>query len=160
METYHVGIIATGVFALWVVYAVSSWRRKRSEQEQYLPKPQPLSQSDQFIPAYYVATVFETQPLKRVLAHGLTYRGAASVSISSRGIGILRVGEDGFQIPTENVVSVDLTASALDKAVERDGITLINWRLGDQVLQTQLRFQTQEHRRLAIDSLMELVAGK
>lgn len=160
METYQVGLIAAALFGLWVLYAVTSWRTKRRDQEEYLPKPKTFLTSKESIPAYYVATVFEAQPQKRVLAHGLTYRGLAEISISSAGIGISRVGEEGFQIPADDVVSIGVAGAALDKAVERDGITLISWRLGDQVLQTQLRFQAQKHRRTALSSLNELVAGR
>lgn len=162
METYQVGIIATVVFSVWLFYAVYSWRRNRSRQEKFLPKPEIFSSpnADSWIPAFYVATVFESEPLKRVLAHGLTYRGFAKVIFDSKGIGISRVGEIPLLIPMENIISVDSSSSALDKAVERDGITLINWKLGETNLQTQLRFQNLENRQTALDYLSKMGIGK
>lgn len=160
METYHVGLIATALFFIWVAYAVTSWRSKRKEQEKYLPKPKPSMTSESAIPVLYIATVFQDEPQKRVLAHGLTYRGAATLSPSSAGVGINRVGEEGFQIPVEDIISVSSASAALDKAVENDGITMISWKLGDHVLQTQLRFQTQQHRKLALELLNGMVAGR
>jgi hypothetical protein len=92
----------------------------------------------------YVSTVFATNPLRRVLAHGMGPRGRASVSVGQQGISVCRQGERGFLIPRESLVGVEKSTATIDRAVEPGGLTSIAWVHDSNQLVTNIRFQSRQ----------------
>lgn len=160
METYQVGLAAIVMFLVLLVVALFSWKSKRDAQAALLEKPHFLEFSNTGVNALYVATVFASNPAKRVLAHGLTYRGRASVSVTNLGVGISRIGERSFLIPHADILGYGSSSRGLDKAVEKDGVTVIDWKLGREVLQTQFRFLSADGRQSFLDQVSETVGGR
>jgi hypothetical protein len=157
METYQVGLIALAVFAvLWIV-AARSWRTKIRVQDQKYPQPTVIPFSESGIECFYVATTVANRPLDRVLAHGLAHRGRAYILVSEDKLSISRKGERSFAISGSDILALEKATAVIDKAVERDGLTVLSWRLGEHEVQTHLRFPASSNRTVFIGQIEALM---
>ena len=94
-----------------------------------------------------MGTVFTDSPLQRVVSYGLGMRGRCDLVLAREGIALFRKGETEFLIPRNDLVAVVSESSALGKAVEADGLRLVEWQLGDKVVTTVLRFTSRADQR-------------
>jgi hypothetical protein len=158
MQTYHVGLIALGIFTLLGLFAFWSWVSTIRKQEALIQEPILLEGEASGESAFYVATTFAGRPLDRVVAHGLAHRGKAQVQVSGAGVAIYRTGEKCFLIPSERVLSLNQTSAVIDKAVEKDGLVSIHWNLGSTAVETHLRFVGAQARSNVLSKLKEMVS--
>ena len=159
METYQVGLIALGLFSLFAITALITWRRRMAVQALLLEVPVGIESSFAATNCFYVATTFSERPLERVIAHGLAHRGHSRLAVTGAGVEVSRVGEFGFLIPTADVIEVSLGSAVIDRAVEKEGLVVIKWRLGAVELQTHFRFVSSELRSEALEALKPLVGA-
>ena len=159
METYHVGLIALGFFALFILFAFLSWRRKIKAQEKVVSKPQAIEDSGNGLRCFYVATTFAGRPLDRVIAHGLAHRGHAGLLVTSEGVQVSRTGEVGFLIPSSDLLEVSKGAAVIDRVVEKEGLVVLRWRLGSTELETHFRFVDAQLRSAALAALSSLAGS-
>jgi hypothetical protein len=159
METYQVGLIALGLFSLFAITALITWRRRMAVQALLLEVPVGIESSFAATNCFYVATNFSERPLERVIAHGLAHRGHARLAVTGSGVEVSRVGEFGFLIPAADLIEVSLGSAVIDRAVEKEGLVVIKWRLGAVELQTHFRFVSSELRWEALEALKPLVGA-
>lgn len=142
-------LLLLAIFSGLVILAVNSWRRRRREQAISFSSPaESLGgaladyESAEKAKVQYVATTFGGEPLNRVTAYGLGFRGRATISASRKGVLIERNGERSLAIASAQLVSVDFTQAVIGRAVEKDGLLAINWRQDATDLTTVLRFNS------------------
>ena len=144
--------IGLGLLALMIV----GWRA-RSRRQSDLPPPAsvPVDASDTrgAFGGRYVATSLGGQPLERVTAHGFGFRGLVVVRVDDRGILLDRTGERPIWIPREHVSGIRRATWTIDRVVEPDGLTVIDWRLGDHPVETALRLDDPLGAEAAMTSL-------
>lgn len=150
------------MISLVAVIALIIWqtvRNRRTKQEALIQEPLPASTAGQF-ETFYVATVFEADPLERVWAHGFAMRGKAQLGIDAAGVSVHRIGERSFLIPTNSIQAVGKASATLDKGVERDGLTVIHWSLGDSKVLTNFRFNNPESRKEFETKMSQLIGAQ
>jgi len=129
-------IVPAAVLMLW------GWRRRVRRQQQAIaplaPVPGGLAQGAARH-AKYVATTTGGDRYDRIAAHGLAFRGSATVSAGADGVLVERDGEADIWIAAERIVGIDRATWAIDRVVEGDGLHLVRWRHGDRELDTYLR---------------------
>jgi hypothetical protein len=157
METYQVGLIALALFGLMGFYAFYSWQRKMAKQATLIDAPNVIEYQNSGEKALYVATTFGQRPLDRVLAHGLAHRGKANLVLEPRRVLVNRVGEVSFAIPADSITGVGTNSAVIDRAVEKDGLVTISWKLGNQQVDSHFRFTDQSARKAVLEKLKELV---
>jgi hypothetical protein len=140
MQTYQVGLMGLALIAILTGIAIWSWRRRVSKQEALMPAPREIQTLAEGQKAFYVATTFAGRRLERVTAHGLGHRGRATLKVEADGIHISRTGEFSFMIPRIDLLSQGSNSAVIDRAVEKDGLTTLSWRLGHVELETHFRF--------------------
>lgn len=160
MQTYQVGLIGLAVFAVFVVVAFLSWRAKGTRQEKTLPEPRFVDGLATGMRCLYVTTTFADRPLDRVIAHGLAHRGNAFLENREDGLVIHRTGERSFLIPTIELIDFSRTSAVIDRAVEKDGLVSVRWRLGEAELESHFRFVDPQQRKLIITELSELIGAR
>lgn len=160
MQTYQVGLIGLAVFAVFVLVAFFSWRSKGRNQEKQLPAPNFIDFSAAGASGLYVTTTFADRPLDRVIAHGLAHRGSASLELGQDGLAISRKGEKGFFIPKSDLLAITRSSAVIDRAVEKDGLLSIRWRLGEQELESHFRFVVREQRSQLVSELTNLLGAR
>ena len=159
METYQVGLIGLALFMVLALLAYSSWRRRISKQQMALQKPIEVSGSSAGLKCFYVATTFADRPLDRVVAHGLAHRGEAFLSFIPSGLEVSRTGEVSFLIPKLDLIEVDEVSAVIDRAVEKNGLISIKWKLGSEELESHFRFVDASLRTRSLSELSNLVGA-
>lgn len=103
----------------------------------------------------YVSTVLAGSPLDRVAAHGLGTRARARIEIGHDAAEdrdawvIRRQGSRDLLIPSAAIEELDSAPGMAGKWIGGDGLLVIRWRLGDQLLDTGLRLDHRaDHDRL------------
>jgi hypothetical protein len=91
--------------------------------------------------AVYVSSTVAGAPLERVVARGLGVRSAAVVTVSSTGVLIDREGAPAVWIAADRLDGVRLQRGIAGKVVDKEGLVVLTWRLGDQQLDTGLRMR-------------------
>ena len=157
METYQVGVIALALFAFLAGLAFYSWRRRIAKQASFLEAPEFVDGNEDGFKSFYVATTFVNRPLERVVAHGFAHRGIAYLSLSKDNLVVSRLGEKSFAVPVSAISSVSTNSSVIDRAVEKNGLLTISWRLGGEVVDSHFRFVNAEHREAITRELQTLV---
>jgi hypothetical protein len=149
MSKIITALLLLAIFSGLILLAVNSWRRRRREQALSFNSPAETldgaptgDESAETAKVQYVATTIAGEPLNRVTAYGLGFRGRAIVWASGAGFLIERNGERSLAIASSQLVSVDFTQAVIGRAVEKDGLVAINWRQDATELTTVLRFNS------------------
>lgn len=134
------------LFAATLAAMAWGWKR-RGRSQRHLPPPadRTLSQLGEGldhgpVDAVYVDTVLAEQPLERVVAHGLGQRAKARVTLGDGGSWRLeREGAPDLTISAADLAEVTSGPGMAGKFIGGDGLLILRWRLGDQLLDTGLR---------------------
>ena len=95
--------------------------------------------------------------LDRVVARGLGPVGPAALEVSAVGVLLERAGQVPLFVPRGDLVAVGTGTGIAGEVVERDGMVIVGWRLGDERLDTGFRASTTAEQRAALDALAGLV---
>ena len=139
-------LLLVALFALALAGMAWGWRR-RGRSQQHVPPPTSAALDELGegiahgpVDAVYVDTVLAEQPLERIVAHGLGHRANARVSLGDGGtFRIEREGAAHLTIPGPDVSEITSGPGMAGKFIGGDGLLIIRWRLGDQLLDTGLR---------------------
>lgn len=155
-------VLVVAVPLLWGLMWLG-WRARGRRQERLPPPP---AAPDQVGPellagveAVYVSSTPEGLPLDRVVVHGLGVRSNAVVRVGGSGVLVERQGAPDLWLPAESVRGVRLERGMVGKFVEKEGLVVLTWQLGDVRLDTGLRVRHDADRdRLvrAVSSLVEV----
>ena len=107
----------------------------------------------------YVVTTYTGQPLERIAAHGLGVRSNAEAVVAEAGVLLNRQGARDVFIPREQLLSVSTTSGMVGKFVERDGLVMFTWQLGDLTVDTGFRARSGEDSRAVEAAAAALVAS-
>ena len=139
-------LLVAMVFVIaWRVY--KSVQRRKQEQQLLLPAPLASAGGLELGDVFYASTVFADSPLSRVWAHRLGGRGKAKLFVSDTGVSIERVGEPSLLIPRADLIALTRASATIDKGVERDGLMVLVWKLGDEKVMTNLRVVSAQKRK-------------
>ena len=155
-----IGFIAIAFVGLIAVAIYFSVRSKRAKQEAVYAKPAHSEKGELVARGLYVSTVLAASPLERIWAYGLGSRGKVEISHSNLGISFDRTGETSFLIPASAVLAVGRASATIDKGVERDGLVVIEWQLGDHALLTHLRFADSKDGFALEDKISALIGAQ
>jgi hypothetical protein len=130
-----------------------AWRRKLRREGRPLITPSELPADAAVltvVDGFYVATTEHDAPLERIAAPSLTYRSRATVTVTDAGVALDLTGQPRLLLPRSRLVDVAQASVAIDRAVEKDGLTCVVWRAdGDRLVDTYLRPQDASARFLA-----------
>lgn len=155
-------IIGFLMISMVAVIALLIWRavrKRRAKQETQLTQPLEATSAGEF-ETFYVSTVFDAAPLERVWAHGFAMRGKASLAVDRAGISVNRTGERSFLVPTSAIVSLDMASATIDKGVEKNGLTVIRWSLGDTQVASHFRFTNPGARKEFENKVSQLIGAQ
>ncbi|MGO1895258.1 MAG: PH-like domain-containing protein [Brachybacterium sp.] len=139
-------LLLAALFVLILAAMAWGWRR-RGRSQQHLPAPLDSSLEELGegidhgpVDAVYVDTVLAEQSLERIVAHSLGQRANAAVTLGDGGSWRLeREGPADLTIPGSAVSEITSGPGMAGKFIGGDGLLIIRWRLGDQLLDTGLR---------------------
>ncbi|OZD48476.1 hypothetical protein CH252_18185 [Rhodococcus sp. 06-1477-1B] len=98
----------------------------------------------------YVATTRHDEPLERLAIKGLGFRSRVDVTVTSAGVALDLQGQPRITLTRDRLVDAALATVAIDRVVERDGLTRVSWRIDDDtIVDTYLRPQEASAKALA-----------
>ncbi|WIB76048.1 hypothetical protein DEJ28_10160 [Curtobacterium sp. MCPF17_002] len=140
------GIILALVVALFVAM-VRTWRTRAGKQAEAVPPvsvPTDLSPSAGSWDGFTVATTRADQPLERITAGGLGFRGRGGVTVHETGVVLHHAGTADRWIAADDVRGADRATWAIDRVVEPGGLVRLRWTAtgaaGATELDTYFRF--------------------
>ena len=147
-----------GLYALML----KGWRSRQRRQVD-LPEPPtsaaPLEPLMPAVPGLFIGTTSAADWLDRIAVHDLGHRASGWLTVATDGVHVEREGLPELYLPYDAVQSVATGDALAGKVVGKDGMLLVDWRLGDRLLTSGFRADDHaEHQRLvkAIDEhLME-----
>ena len=123
--------IVIALLVLALLGMALSWRHRGRRQRDLAvpPVPADLGRADLTVSGLLVATTFAGRPLDRVVTDGLGFRAQASLAVTPAGVLVERDGGAPFLVPADGLPGSGTASWALDKGVERDGLTVLPWAL-------------------------------
>ncbi|MEP6481173.1 MAG: hypothetical protein ABJA94_04110 [Rhodoglobus sp.] len=107
----------------------------------------------------YVATTSSGDPLDRIAVHGLGFRGNTAVTVADSGVLVQIDGTTDKWIPAADLRELRKATWTIDRVVEQDGLELLEWSLGDRLVDSYFRFDDWIDFELAISTLLERKAA-
>lgn len=134
-------VLAVFLLALWAMWR--GWRRKAREQsarfDPFPEVPDDLGPQLAVTKGLYVATTVSGRWQERIVTRGVGMRGPATLRRHERGIVVDRDGAVGFFIPAEAVTDIRTGQKMAGKVMGTDGLLVITWQLGDELVDTGFR---------------------
>ena len=163
MAKQIMAIVSISVFLMLAGLALRAWRKRASDQAaEFSPPLEALEYFGQLLvqaKAFYVATTHAANHLERINAYGLGARGIAQVLVFTEGVLIVRNGERPLAIDRTDLVSIEFTQVAIDKAVEPDGLVSVSWIQDGVSLATQLRIVDAGDRTIISEALKQIIGS-
>jgi hypothetical protein len=134
--------IVLGILVVLLALMYLGWRARRKRQGGVASPAAVPSAPGATIGEFagkYVATTEHGKPLERIAVHGLGFRGEATVTVTESGLVVRIEGADEFWIAAADVHSVTRATWTIDRVVERDGLHLVEWALGDALVDSYFR---------------------
>jgi hypothetical protein len=143
VDRFLLTLLVLAVFGLAVWGMWRGWRRKAREQSaRYDPFPEVPDDLGPELAAtkgLYVATTPHGRWQERIVTRGVGMRGPATLHRHDAGIVVDRDGAVSFLIPAESIVDIKTGQKMAGKVMGTDGLLVITWRLGDELLDTGFR---------------------
>lgn len=138
-------LLVIGFFLLCAAAMWWGWRRKAAAQRaRYAPFP-PVPAADDLgepiaaMSGIYVATTVAGRWQERIVAHGVGWRGPATLRRHPAGVVVNRGGARDLFIATEAIRDVTTARGMAGKVMGTDGLLVITWQHGDTEVDTGFR---------------------
>ncbi len=154
-------IVMVAVAVILLALLAWAWRR-RSKRDAGLHAPVGEAPAGAValreFPGLYVATTRRDEPLERLAIRGLGFRARGVVTLTDAGLVLDLAGAPRLFLPTRDLVAADQSTVAIDRVVERDGLTRITWRIDpDTIVDSYFRPQDASAFALA-DAVRSLIS--
>jgi hypothetical protein len=157
------GTVVLGILILLLGLMWLGWRNLR-KRNAGIPAPQPIpaGTGPELLrtPGMHVATTHAGRPLDRVTVRGLAFRAGADIRVTPAGVELRLAGREECFLPASAIEGIGRASWTVDRAVERDGLVVVTWLLGDTPVDTNLRVEDPAALVAALSTLTELPHGR
>jgi hypothetical protein len=154
------GLITLSLVVVLVGLAYLGWRNRLKRQQDVAPLPavpQELSAPEAAYEGQYVVTTTAGDWLDRLAVHSLGIRSTALLRLYPHGVLIERRGVPDLYLPASNILGVRTESGMAGKFVEKDGLAVITWLLGDRDVDTAFRNRHAADKRPMLEHLKTYV---
>ncbi|MCU1521657.1 MAG: hypothetical protein JWN19_2042 [Arthrobacter sp.] len=138
------------------------WRNRLRRQADVDPLPEvpaelgsPLAAAD----GQYVASTTAGDWLDRIAVHNLGIRTNAELSVHAEGVLFERSGAGPVFIPAGRLTGVRQESGMAGKFVEKVGLLVLSWMLGDHELDTGFRTRHADDKTTLFNALQDLISA-
>jgi hypothetical protein len=162
MEKVLPGLAMLAVVAVVFALIGVGWRnrvRRQSDIEQLPAVPAGLGEPVLSAEGQYVASTTAGDWLDRIAVHGLGIRTNARLSVHPEGVLLDRSGAPALFIPAARLSGVRQDSGMAGKFVEKDGLLVLSWTLGQHELDTGFRTRRAADKPALLQTLQELISA-
>lgn len=150
--------IALGVVVLFCLAVWLGWRnRKRRQSHLTAPEevPAELLEEEPHAAAegMVIGTVHGGEYLERIAVHELGLRTTGRIEVHARGVAVFRAGARNIFIPAANLAYARTDRGIVGKFVEKDGVIILGWSLGETAVDTGFRPRRADEGRVLLEAL-------
>ena len=131
------------VVAALYLLMLKGWRARQRRQSDLPAPPRPPAVAGRVlvdaVPGLFVGTTFADDWLDRVAVHDLAHRSAGFLLVDTDGVHVEREGQVELFLPFADIDDVQVGDALAGKVVGREGLLLVDWRLGDRRLTSGFR---------------------
>lgn len=136
-------LAVVAVFLLCLYGMWRGWQRRARRQAAVLPAfpapPAEVGATRLETTGVYVGTTLGGDWQDRVAVGDVGHRAEATLRLTDRGVLVERTGASPLWIPGGQVAGARTARGLAGKVMTADGLLVVRWRLGDQVLDTGFR---------------------
>jgi hypothetical protein len=155
--------VTSVVLAVALVLLVWLGWRARMRRQSDISAPQPFPEApgrERFrAEGQYVATTAAGDWLDRIAVHGLGIRTRADAAVYDGGILFDRAGSGPLWVPAADLAEVRLESGMAGKFVERDGLVVVEWRLGEKQVDTGFRTRRPDDKSSLVTAIEDLMSA-
>jgi len=143
--------------------AALGWRSRRRRQAHIAAPQRPPADLGAVLgefPGFYVATTLAGDRLNRVAVHGLGFRARTTVVVAESGVVVPIAGQADIFIPGSDITAAARATWTIDRVVEKDGLTMIAWRLAETAVESYFRAENTEAFLAAVTTLVPLTTER
>lgn len=153
MRALYTLLTLAAVIGLYLLM-LKGWRgRQRRQSDLPVPPAAPQVRGEVLVgavPGLFVGTTFRDDWLDRVAVHDLAHRAAGWVVVATDGVHVEREGLPDLYLPFDVVDAAAPGDALAGKVVGRNGLLLVDWRLGSRRVTSAFRADDHtQHARLA-----------
>ena len=142
---------------------LKGWRGRQRRQGDLPPPPLPPAEPGAVVvpatPGLFVGTTFADDWLDRVAVHDLAHRAAGWILLDSNGIHVEREGLPELYLPYAAVDRAALGDALAGKVIGKEGLVLVDWRLGGRLLTSGFRADDHSTHRRLVDAITAHLPG-
>ena len=142
MDRSGLMVVVLGLLVILLALMALGWRARQRRQSTIAAPPPPPADAGAVIavfPARYVATTISGEPLNRIAVNGLGFRSVATITVTEAGVLIERPGERPWWLEVAGIRAVRRATWTIDRVVESGGLHLIEWDLGNRLVDSYFR---------------------
>ncbi|GAB3756520.1 hypothetical protein GCM10027591_05750 [Zhihengliuella somnathii] len=164
MNEYVPAVLATlATCAVLVLLVLLGWRHRLRRQGDVAPPesaPAELSEPWATVPGQYVSTTTAGDWLDRIAVHGLGFKANGTLTVHPEGLLYARDGAPDVFVPAAGVTSVRRESGMAGKFVERDGLIVVEWQLGNRAVDTGFRPRFADDSTAAVAAVDMILAAR
>ncbi|WP_022880819.1 PH-like domain-containing protein [Gryllotalpicola ginsengisoli] len=152
-------LIVLAVLLLVFLGMWAGWRRRVRRDAGLAPVhevPAGLGEPRAEASVLYVATTAHDAPLERLAIRGLGFRAQGRIAVFGAGALIELDGSEPVWVGAAEVVGARPAQLAIDKAVEKDGLLCLAWRLSGRVVDSYFRVREPESSGALYDAIASI----
>lgn len=157
------GITSVALAVVLVLLVAAGWRARKRRQAD-VPEPPRFPDApgrERFrAEGQYVTTTSAGDWLDRIAVHGLGIRTRADAAVYDAGVLFDRAGSGPLWVPSEDLREVRLESGMAGKFVERDGLVVIEWQLGEKGVDTGFRTRRPEDKNALVAAIEDLMSAE
>ena len=136
---------------------LKGWRARQRRQSDLPPPPAAPAVRGQTlvgaVPGLFVGTSFAADWLDRVAVHDLAHRAAGWIVVATDGVHVEREGLPDLYLPFASIEQATTGDALAGKVVGKDGLLLLDWRLGSSLLTSGFRADDHSDHRRLVDAI-------
>ena len=136
-------ILVTTLIVLALGSMALGWWARKKRQSGYahlVEAPADLGESFGSFEGLYLATTPADAPLERIIVNGLGFRQRTALQFTQAGI----VFMGDTYLPTSSITGIGRASWTIDRGVEPNGLSVVNWILGDTNVDSYFRLDDPE----------------
>ena len=146
-------LLTLAAVGLLYLLMLKGWRSRQRRQGDLPPPPVASAAAEPLLPAIpglFIGTTSAADWLDRIAVHDLAHRAAGWLVVATDGVHVEREGLPELFLPYDAVEQAATGDALAGKVVGKDGMLLLDWRLGGRLLTSGFRADDHaEHLRLA-----------